>query len=69
MVVLHIGLRGSNKIIGFGDDKREMGRKLGIAQEFMAYNRCKDSLSPISREGLHTLSNVARISLILILSS
>ena len=56
-----VGLQGSNKIMGFGDDKREVGRKLGIAQAFMAYNRCKDSQLPILREDLFVRSIVAKV--------
>jgi hypothetical protein len=29
----------SSKIKGIEDDKRDMGRKLGIAQEFMVYRQ------------------------------
>jgi hypothetical protein len=39
VLCIHFDCQGSFQIRGFKDDKREMGRKLGIAQEFMEYRR------------------------------
>lgn len=54
MIVLHFHqvIMQATRSKGSGGDKREMGRKSGIAQEFMAYNKCKDSCSCI-KKGLH----------------
>lgn len=62
MIVLHFHqvIMQATRSKGSGGDKREMGRKSGIAQEFMAYNKCKDSCSCI-KKGLH----VCRTTIIL----